>query len=214
MPATASLESAPHAVRRGPAAATFTRTGPPPSPARITGGGLRVLLVDDDLVNQLFGKVMIEKMGFRAAIASDGAHAVARWKTESFDLVLMDCWMPVMDGFAAARRIREGEAQRGLGIHTPIVALTACIDGREREDCISAGMDAVLHKPFNPDELLAFVDAWARTMPGSRAAASTSTPGSGYAVGQAAIACSAMRRRRSRDAPSQASTDMPWTTAL
>jgi CheY-like chemotaxis protein len=201
MPAPASLPSAAHAFRPDPAAATFIRASLSGSPERTTGGGgLRVLLVDDNPVNQLFGKAMIEKLGFRAAIASDGADAVQRWKTESFDLILMDCQMPVMDGFAAARRIREGEAQRGVGIHTPIVALTGCIDEHELEDCFSAGMDAVLHKPLDPDELLAFVDDWVRqavvsdvsssrracnpsiTMPSSRAAASSSASISAFAA--------------------------------
>jgi CheY-like chemotaxis protein len=124
------------------------------------GNGLRVLLVDDNLLNQVYGEALIERLGFRVTIAADGAEAVRRWKTELFDLILMDCHMPVMDGFAAARRIREGELDRGTAVRTPIVALTGCTDGREREECIDAGMDAVLRKPFNPDELLAFVNEW------------------------------------------------------
>ena len=141
MPATAWLQSAqsaqsanrPHAFRRE----------------------LRVLLVDDNLVNQVYGEAMLEELGLGVVLASDGAEALQRWKTESFDLILMDCHMPVMDGLAAARRIREAELVRGT--RTPIVALTGCTDDDEHADCISAGMDAVLHKPFNPDELLAFV---------------------------------------------------------
>ena len=121
---------------------------------------LRVLLVDDNLMNQVYGEAMIETLGFRVALASDGAEAVRRWKTEPFDLILMDCHMPGMDGFAAARRIRQSELERGTASHTPIVALTGCTDDDEHEDCISAGMDAVLHKPFNPDELLKFVIDW------------------------------------------------------
>jgi CheY-like chemotaxis protein len=130
-----------------------------------TGGGLRVLLVDDNLLNQIYGEALIEKLGFRVAVASDGADAVHRWETETFDLILMDCHMPVMDGFAAARRIRQGEFDRGLGTHTPIVALTGCTDDDEHEDCINAGMDGVLHKPFNPDELLDFVNNWGTIKP-------------------------------------------------
>ena len=119
---------------------------------------LRVLLVDDNLMNQVYGEAMIETLGFRVALASDGAEAVARWKTEPFDLILMDCHMPVMDGFAAARQVRQSELDRGLLTHTPIVALTGCSDDAEHADCIEAGMDAILHKPFDPDELLALVD--------------------------------------------------------
>lgn len=132
----------------------------PASPVQATGGGLRVLLVDDNLLNQVYGEALIEKLGFRVAVASDGASAVHRWKTEQFDLILMDCHMPGMDGFAAARRIRQIELERGTASHTPIVALTGCTDDDEHEDCMSAGMDAILHKPFNPDELLKFVIDW------------------------------------------------------
>ncbi len=149
-------------ISRNPMAKT-TETpaaGVPASPVQATGGGLRVLLVDDNLLNQVYGEALIEKLGFRVAVASDGASAVHRWKTEQFDLILMDCHMPGMDGFAAARRIRQSELERGTASHTPIVALTGCTDDDEHEDCISAGMDAVLHKPFNPDELLKFVIDW------------------------------------------------------
>lgn len=167
MPAIASIHSVqftsrPHAFHRDPAAATFIRASfsRPAAPVQITGRGLRVLLVDDNLLNQVYGEAMIEKLGFRVALASDGAEAVRRWTTESFDLVLMDCHMPVMDGFAAARRIRQAEFVRGT--HTPIVALTGCTDDDEHDDCINAGMDAVLQKPFNPDDLLAFVGDWSK----------------------------------------------------
>ena len=151
----------PTTFRYDPAAATFIRASLSPTWASATpGGGLRVLLVDDNMLNQIYGEALIEKLGFRVAVASDGAEAVHRWETESFDLILMDCHMPVMDGFAAARRIRQRELDRGQGARTPIVALTGCTDDDEHEDCIDAGMDGVLHKPFNPDELLAFVDRW------------------------------------------------------
>ena len=162
MPATASLQSVPftslpHAFRRDPAAATFTQASlsRPSAPVQITDRGLRVLLVDDDLANQVYGEAMLENLGFRVALASDGAEAVQRWKTESFDLILMDRHMPVMDGLAAARRIREAELI--LGTRIRIVALTGCADDDEHEDCIGAGMDAVLQKPFNPNDLLALV---------------------------------------------------------
>jgi len=176
VPATASLPSAPNAFRRDAAAATFIQASlswrsaaeafriplAPAGSAPLSGCGLRVLLVDDNPVNQMFGEAMLERLGFRVALASDGAEAVQRWKAESFDLVLMDCHMPVMDGFAASCRIREIERQRGSGAYMPIVALTVCVDDADREECVRAGMDAVLHKPFNPDELVAFVGQWAR----------------------------------------------------
>ena len=158
--ASASLQAGSPAFQCDPAAADFIRTSQSWSSA--TGRGLRVLLVDDNLMNQVYGEAMIERLGFRVALASDGAEAVHRWMTESFDLILMDCHMPVMDGFAAARQIRQGELDRGMLTHTPIVALTGCSEGDEHADCIHAGMDAILHKPFDPDELLALVGEWAR----------------------------------------------------
>lgn len=156
--ATASSQSGSLAFRCDPAAANFIRVSLRRSSA--TGRGLRVLLVDDNPMNQVYGEAMIETLGFRVALASDGAEAVHRWKTEPFDLILMDCHMPVMDGFAAARQIRQGELERGMLTHTPIVALTGCSDDAEHAGCISAGMDAILHKPLDPDELLALVDEW------------------------------------------------------
>ena len=63
--------------------------------------------MDDNMLNQIYGEALIEKLGFRVAVASDGADAVHRWETESFDLILMDCHMPVMDGFAAAGSYRK-----------------------------------------------------------------------------------------------------------
>jgi len=146
------------AFRFDAGAATFIRASVTQSapPARHAGGGLRVLLVDDNLMNQVYGEALLEGLGFCVVIAADGAEAVQRWSTEPFDLVLMDCHMPVMDGFCAARSIRESEG--GRGTRTPIVALTGCTGDDEHDDCINAGMDAVLHKPFDPDELIAFVN--------------------------------------------------------
>ena len=157
--ATASSHPGSLAFLRDPAAANFIRASLCRSSA--TGRGLRILLVDDNLMNQVYGEAMIETLGFHAALASDGAEAVHRWKTEPFDLILMDCHMPGMDGFAAARQIRQSERDRGMLAHTPIVALTGCSHDDEHADCIHAGMDAILHKPFDPDELLALVDEWA-----------------------------------------------------
>ncbi len=167
---SASSQAASPAFQRDPAAANFIRASLSRSSA--TGRGLRVLLVDDDLTNQVYGEAMIQRLGFRVALASDGREAVHRWKIEPFDLILMDCHMPVMDGFAAARQIRQGELDRGMLAHTPIVALTGSSDDDEHAQCIHAGMDAILHKPFDPDELLALVGEWARHAAVADAAAS------------------------------------------
>jgi len=119
-----------------------------PIPVKSARKGLarRVLLVDDNLMNQVYGEALIETLGFRVAIASDGVDAVQRWKTEPFDLILMDCHMPVMDGFAAARRIRQSEL--GRGTHTPIVALTGCTDDDEHEGIVQQpGIPQIIDQP-------------------------------------------------------------------
>jgi CheY-like chemotaxis protein len=86
-------------------------------------------------------------------VANNGAEALDRLAESTFDAVLMDCQMPVMDGFTATRRIRESERGSG-GKHLPIIALTANVMSEDRESCIAAGMDAHLGKPIEPGQLI------------------------------------------------------------
>ena len=119
-------------------------------------GRARILLVEDNPVNQLVAKGMLAKLGCQVQVASPGAEALECLEQDDFDLVLMDCNMPVMDGYEASRRIR----QSGRWPELPIVALTANAMPEERERCRAAGMNDYLAKPFRREELLALVDHW------------------------------------------------------
>ena len=116
----------------------------------------RILLVEDNPVNQLVAKGMLSKLGCDVVVASHGGEALSRLEQSTFDLVLMDCNMPVMDGYEASRQIR----QRVRWSKLPIVALTANAMPEERERCRSAGMNDYLAKPFRREELAALIDTW------------------------------------------------------
>ncbi len=108
---------------------------------------LRLLVAEDNLVNQRLISRLLEKMGHSVEVAADGATALAAIERESFDLILMDMQMPVMDGVEATIRIRELEQK--FAAHTPIVALTANAFDEDRERCLAAGMDGFLAKPVS-----------------------------------------------------------------
>ena len=116
----------------------------------------RILLVEDNPVNQLVAKGMLSKLGCEVVVASHGGEALSRLEQKTFDLVLMDCNMPVMDGYEATRQIRH----RGRWPKLPIVALTANAMPEERERCRSAGMNDYLAKPFRREELAALIEVW------------------------------------------------------
>ncbi len=116
-------------------------------PLRRAKRDLRVLVVEDNLVNQLVARGLVEVLGCDCTVAADGLTAVELLTTaHAFDLVLMDCQMPEMDGLEATRRVRAYEASSGT--RTPIIALTANAMVGDRELCIEAGMDDFLSKPF------------------------------------------------------------------
>ncbi|MBM7399930.1 signal transduction histidine kinase [Pseudomonas sp. M5] len=121
-----------------------------------TDGRARILLVEDNPVNQLVAKGMLAKLGCLVQVATQGVEALEWLEQEDFDLVLMDCNMPVMDGYEASRRIRQSGRWPAL----PIVALTANAMPEERERCRAAGMNDYLAKPFRREELLALIDHW------------------------------------------------------
>ncbi len=116
----------------------------------------RVLLVEDNPVNQMVAKGMLAKLGCDVAVAAHGAEALDHLAREPVDLVLMDCNMPIMDGYEASRRIR----QSGRWPDLPIIALTANALPDERERCQAAGMSDYLAKPFRREELAALLDSW------------------------------------------------------
>ena len=116
--------------------------------------GRRILLVEDNLVNQRVAQRTLQKLSVEVTLANNGAEALERIAQTTFDAVLMDCQMPVMDGFTATRRIRESEARAGLGGRLPIIALSANVMREDRERCSAAGMDAHLGKPLEPKQLV------------------------------------------------------------
>jgi CheY-like chemotaxis protein len=115
------------------------------------GPALRVLLAEDNVVNQRVAVRLLEKQGHRVRVVTTGAAAVAAVRDGAFDLVLMDIQMPELDGLTATARIRE--AERGTGRHVPVVAMTAHAMAGDRERCLAAGMDDYLAKPFDPADL-------------------------------------------------------------
>ncbi|RON01044.1 hybrid sensor histidine kinase/response regulator [Pseudomonas brassicacearum] len=116
----------------------------------------RILLVEDNPVNQLVAKGMLSKLGCNVVVAAHGAEALDQLELKQFDLVLMDCNMPVMDGYEASRQIRHS----GRWPDLPIVALTANAMPEERERCRAAGMSDYLAKPFRREELAALLELW------------------------------------------------------
>ncbi len=117
----------------------------------------QVLVVEDNPVSRKIAVVILEKLGYRADTAASGVEAVHALTRLPYDLVLMDCQMPEMDGWEATRRVRRLEG--GLG-RTPIVALTAHAFPEDRERCLEAGMDDYLSKPIRPEELAAVIERW------------------------------------------------------
>ncbi len=153
----------------------------PPVPER--PAGLRVLLAEDNMVNQKVAVTLLARAGYQVVVADDGTKAVAAWSVTPFDVVLMDMQMPTMGGLEATRRIRALEAKQGRVRATPIYALTAAATTGEREAGLAAGMDGYLTKPIVKKDLL---DLLAQLQP-ARAATSgdaTHAPG-GTAAGEA-----------------------------
>jgi CheY-like chemotaxis protein len=99
---------------------------------------------------------MLKKLGLKPKLAEDGRQALEELAGSDYDLVLMDCQMPVMDGYEACREIRRGEK----GGQIPVIALTANVSGSDRKKCRDAGMDDFLAKPFTMDEIAAVLERW------------------------------------------------------
>ena len=120
----------------------------------------RVLVVDDNTVNQQVVSAMLEQYGCTVDVAGNGVEAVNQVQLLPFHLVLMDCQMPEMDGYQATRRIRELEQAQADGKHLPIIALTANAMAGDAEKCLACGMDEYLSKPINPEALAAALSRW------------------------------------------------------
>jgi CheY-like chemotaxis protein len=124
---------------------------------------LNVLVAEDNRINQLLTRKILEKQGHRVTVVDNGRIAVEAVEAESFDVILMDIQMPEMDGLAATAAIREGEASsHGARGRTPIIALTAHAMADDRERYLKAGMDGYVAKPIRADELFASIQASCR----------------------------------------------------
>jgi CheY-like chemotaxis protein len=121
--------------------------------------GLRVLLVEDNAVNQKVALKMLECFGLHSSLADNGQEALDELERKPYDLVLMDCHMPKMDGYTATRVLRERE-RIGLLKRTPVVALTANAVEGDREKCVEAGMDDHLTKPLMLADLSKMLQRW------------------------------------------------------
>ena len=126
----------------------------PPDPSR---QWIRVLVVEDNAANLKVAVRMLERLGYRAEVASNGAEAVSMLEHMQYDAVLMDCQMPEMDGYEATRLIRKNEKS---GRHVPIVAMTAAALSGDRERCLAAGMDDYISKPVKLHVVAAVLERW------------------------------------------------------
>jgi PAS domain S-box-containing protein len=156
--------------------------GPEPTAAGPEfASGLRVLLADDNVINQILAVDLLQTRDHQVTVVRNGKEAVAAWERQVFDLVLMDVQMPQMDGFEATAAIRAGE--KGTCRHTPIVALTAHAMKGDRERCLQAGMDGYVSKPLEIQELFRVME---EVLPPDRRGASptTVTPGAAPPVPQ------------------------------
>jgi PAS domain S-box-containing protein len=127
-----------------------------------------ILLVEDNEINCKVEGATLARLGYRPDVACDGVEAVKAAAAKLYDIILMDCQMPGMDGFEATRLIREAEEE---GRHVPIVALTANATASDRDRCLAAGMDDYLAKPVRPAALRRTLDRWLAPGSGNRAEA-------------------------------------------
>jgi CheY-like chemotaxis protein len=114
---------------------------------------LRVLLAEDNTINQLLVRALVERKGWWVQVVDDGRAALEALSRETFDVVLMDVQMPVMDGYEATRSLRDLERESARPRRTPVVGLTAHALREDRQRCLEAGMDDYLAKPVEPKEL-------------------------------------------------------------
>jgi len=147
--------------------------------------GVSILLVEDNPVNQKLAIAMLKRLGHRVDLACNGREAVEATERRGYDLVLMDCQMPEMDGFEATRRIREYE---GEGEHQLVVAMTANAMVGDRERCLEAGMDDYVSKPVSLERIQGLLEQWfgdeAKLEPAAGSVASEKPASSGQVSGQ------------------------------
>ena len=139
----------------------MTPSGTDPSVAKpepghgVAASHSRILMAEDNVINQRVAKLILQRAGFQIDVVGDGREAVAAHRDRPYDVILMDCQMPIMDGFEASRAIRKLEQRQPV-----IIAVTANALMGEREKCLEAGMNDYLSKPFQADHLVALVKHW------------------------------------------------------
>jgi len=121
---------------------------------------VEILLAEDNLVSQLVASEMLATWGCQVETVADGQQAVQAMQYKHYDLVLMDCQMPSLDGYEATQQIRQWEATQESPLHTPIIALTANAMTEDRDKCFAVGMDDYLAKPYSYKELTDIVKKW------------------------------------------------------
>ncbi len=126
-------------------------------------GGIHILLVEDNPINQQLATELLESVGAHVSIAGNGQEAVDKVRASSYDIVLMDVQMPVMSGYDASKRIREDERFKDL----PIIAMTAYAMSGAREQCLASGMNDYISKPIHPEELYAALVKWSKNCAGN-----------------------------------------------
>lgn len=122
---------------------------------------LKLLIVDDDAIIRMVIEKFALRKGWKVNLAEDGKAALDAYQKQKFDIIIMDCQMPVLDGYKTTGEIRQLESQRGT--HTPIISLTANALEGVRETCLNAGMDDYLTKPVDANAFYAIVKKWAKS---------------------------------------------------
>jgi signal transduction histidine kinase len=144
-----------------PAQGAVPRQQPPASvQGHVDLPACHILLAEDTPTNQLLARIMLERLGCQVSLAENGEEVLALLEEQAFDLVLMDCQMPVLDGFAATQIIRSRRLAAANGGHLPIIAMTAGVLLEDRAACLAAGMDDFLLKPFRQADMAAMLARW------------------------------------------------------
>ncbi len=117
------------------------------------GERLKILLVEDNILNQRIVTLSLKKFNHEVTIANNGVEAIDYFKVKQFDVILMDIMMPIMDGLEATVKIRKYENDNNISKRTPIIAVTANTMDNDKEKCLSYGMDEFMAKPFDIEKL-------------------------------------------------------------